>query len=226
MRNPAFFLSATLCSALSLVCSATAATLTGKAEIIDGDTLSIGAVVVRISGIDAAELGQSCALPRGGNWNCTQAAADRLAELTTGKDLVCDALGNDPYGRILATCFADGVDVGGQLVGEGLAWAFVRYSDVYVDTEARARAAGIGVWQAETQAPWDYRADRWERAAEASPRPGCPIKGNIAKGGEHIYHTPWSPWYSRTRIDEAQGERWFCDEAEAGAAGWRAAHFR
>lgn len=225
MRTPVL-LSATLVIALSLSGAAAAATLTGSAEVIDGDTLSIGAVVVRINGIDAAELGQSCALPRGGNWNCSEVAVDRLAELTAGKELVCDALGNDPYGRIIATCFADGVDVGAHLVGEGLAWAFVRYSDVYVDIEGRARAAGIGVWQAETQTPWYYRADRWERAAEASLRPGCPIKGNIAQDGERIYHTPWSPWYGRTRIDVAKGERWFCDEAEAVAAGWRAARFR
>ncbi len=54
----------------------------------------------------------------------------------------------------------------------------------------------------------------------------CPIKGNISKTGERIYHTPWSPWYSRTKINEATGERWFCDESEAAAAGWRAARFR
>ena len=52
---------------------------------------------------------------------------------------------------------------------------------------------------------------------------GCPIKGNIARDGERIYHTPWSPWYGRTQISAAKGERWFCDEGAAQAAGWRAA---
>jgi hypothetical protein len=61
---------------------------------------------------------------------------------------------------------------------------------------------------------------------DASPHRGCPIKGNINDEGEHIYHTPWSPWYSRTKINETKGERWFCDEAEAMAAGWRPARFR
>ncbi len=36
-----------------------------------------------------------------------------------------------------------------------------------------------------------------------------------------IYHMPWSPWYDRVRIDDSRGERWFCSEAEALAAGWR-----
>jgi hypothetical protein len=34
---------------------------------------------------------------------------------------------------------------------------------------------------------------------------------------------PWSPWYARVKIDVSRGERWFCSEAEALAAGWRPA---
>jgi endonuclease YncB( thermonuclease family) len=56
----------------------------------------------------------------------------------------------------------------------------------------------------------------------SSPPPGaCHIKGNISDSGR-IYHVPGSPAYERTKIDEAKGERWFCSEAEARAAGWRA----
>ena len=47
------------------------------------------------------------------------------------------------------------------------------------------------------------------------------IKGNIGSGGDRIYHTPDSPYYERTRIDESEGERWFCTEAAAVAFGWR-----
>ncbi|WP_445081443.1 sunset domain-containing protein [Paracoccus versutus] len=48
----------------------------------------------------------------------------------------------------------------------------------------------------------------------------------MSNKGERIYHTPWSPAHAKTRIDESRGERWFCDEAEAIAAGWRAARWR
>jgi hypothetical protein len=48
------------------------------------------------------------------------------------------------------------------------------------------------------------------------------IKGNISGDGERIYHTPESPFYSRTEIDVTAGEQWFCTVAEAEAAGWRA----
>jgi hypothetical protein len=49
----------------------------------------------------------------------------------------------------------------------------------------------------------------------------CAIKGNINGRGERIYHVPGGRYYSATRIDPLWGERWFCSEADAVAAGWR-----
>lgn len=52
----------------------------------------------------------------------------------------------------------------------------------------------------------------------------CRIKGNVSQdGGERIYHLPGQEFYDVTNIDPAYGERWFCTEAEARAAGWRKA---
>lgn len=52
----------------------------------------------------------------------------------------------------------------------------------------------------------------------------CNIKGNISiNTGEHIYHMPGQPYYAATRISPQYGERWFCSEADARAAGWRKA---
>jgi endonuclease YncB( thermonuclease family) len=48
----------------------------------------------------------------------------------------------------------------------------------------------------------------------------CLIKGNISENGR-IYHVPGGRYYQRTQIDETKGERWFCTEEEARAAGWR-----
>jgi hypothetical protein len=70
------------------------------------------------------------------------------------------------------------------------------------------------------QEPEAFRAVR--NAAPAAPDPACNIKGNISGNGR-IYHRPGNRDYERTVINEAQGERWFCSEAEARAAGWRAA---
>ena len=53
----------------------------------------------------------------------------------------------------------------------------------------------------------------------------CLIKGNVSYGtGERIYHVPGQAYYDATVINEDHGERWFCTEAEARAAGWRKSH--
>jgi hypothetical protein len=57
--------------------------------------------------------------------------------------------------------------------------------------------------------------------ASTPPHPDCVIKGNVSARGERIYHLPGTRAYAVTRIDEARGERWFCTEAEARAAGFR-----
>jgi endonuclease YncB( thermonuclease family) len=203
--------------------TAALAEIRGRPEILDADTFDVGLVRIRLHGIDAPEIGQRCVEPGGGTWDCGAAAVQRLQELVSDGGLVCTGRERDPYGRVIASCTAEGRDIADVLVGEGLAWAYTDYSDDYADEEAAARAAGLGIWRAETQTAWDFRADRWQRAAAVAPRPNCPIKGNISTRGDHIYHTPWSKYYSRTKIDERQGEAWFCNEAEAEAAGWRPA---
>jgi len=57
-------------------------------------------------------------------------------------------------------------------------------------------------------------------AAPAAPS-SCNIKGNIAADGEKIYHLPGDRYYDRTEISPEKGERYFCTEADAVAAGWR-----
>lgn len=56
------------------------------------------------------------------------------------------------------------------------------------------------------------------QAQEAS---ACNIKGNVSTRGERIYHVPGQKYYQETRISASHGERWFCSEEEARAAGWR-----
>ena len=61
-------------------------------------------------------------------------------------------------------------------------------------------------------------------ASHLAPSPACVIKGNISIGsGRHIYHLPGHRYYNETVISPQYGERWFCSEAEAQAAGWEAA---
>lgn len=55
----------------------------------------------------------------------------------------------------------------------------------------------------------------------AQENAACNIKGNVSTQGERIYHVPGQKYYDDTRISASHGERWFCSEEEARAAGWR-----
>lgn len=56
------------------------------------------------------------------------------------------------------------------------------------------------------------------------PLIGCNVKGNVSYStGERIFHVPGQEDYWATRISLFRGERWFCSEASARAAGWRRA---
>mgnify|MGYP006273720205 CR=1 FL=1 len=194
----------------------------GTPRVVDGDTLDVGGHVVRIHGIDAPEAAQRCPGGPPRLRACGDVAARALTALVNGERTRCEVGGFDGYDRAIATCFVDGVDVGRALVRDGLAMAFVRYSDDYAEDEAQAREANRGLWRTDWQAPWDFRVQRWQSATQQAPK-GCPIKGNISQDGDRIYHTPWgSQWYGRTRISPGKGERWFCSEREALDAGWRA----
>ena len=210
--------SLTAIAALSLtVCPAVA----GEFRVVDGDTIKADGVSYRLEGIDAPEAGQTCARAGGGTWACGKAATARMERMILGREVSCEPFGKDGYGRILAVCKSGATNVNELMVREGLAWAFRKYSSTYIAIEGEARSERRGVWQADTETPWDFRARRWQAAKQVAPTE-CPIKGNINDKGERIYHAPWSPWYERTRVSTEKGERWFCTEAEAIAAGWRA----
>lgn len=207
---------------LSLAESPLLTTFAGSAVVIDGDTLEIGGTHIRLEGIDAPESDQSCKDARGADWPCGRQASRYLSQLSAGADVACDSTGLDKYGRMLAICYANGVEMNAEMVRSGFARAFVKYSMLYVNDEQAASQAGIGIWQGAAETPWDYRHKRWQTADVPAPA-SCAVKGNISRKGL-IYHGPWSPWYSNVIIDERRGERWFCSEADAEAAGWRAAH--
>jgi len=195
--------------------------LSGRATVIDGDTLEIAGERVRLEGIDAPEASQACGRAKGGTWSCGHAATAELKRLVAGRRIDCLPAGRDTYGRVLGWCSIDGRDINELMVRSGHAWAFVRYSARYQNSEAEARAAKRGIWQGEAEPAWAFRAGRWQVAETGAPK-GCPIKGNVTQNG-HIYHMPWSPWYAKVVIEPEKGEHWFCSEAEAAAAGFRPA---
>ena len=200
-----------------------AADLTGQASVIDGDTIDIHGERIRILDIDAPESRQTCTKPDGTEWRCGQQAALALADWIGQRPVTCASDSRDKYGRALARCVVAGEDVATWLAVNG--WT-VPYRDckceVVRDAAGKAKVAGVGIWSGAFVMPWDFRhGQQGTGTNDNAPAAGCQIKGNISASGERIYHLPGGAYYDATKIDPAKGERWFCSEAEAQAAGWR-----
>ncbi len=127
------------------------AVFNGPFHAVDGDTLSIGGLRMRLRGIDAPEMKQRCG---GGDsqWACGVSARKALQAMAA-TDAVCSAHGTDKYRRRLVRCTLGGKDVGATLVRGGFA---VAYGD-YTHEEAEARAERRGIWSGPFERPEDWR---------------------------------------------------------------------
>ncbi len=208
-----------LVAVLCLLAAPALADVTGPATVIDGDTLEVQGQRIRLHGIDAPESRQLCRLD-GKPWQCGRDVAAALAEKIARRPVTCEDLGRDRYKRIIARCAVAGEDIESWMVVNGWAVAYRRFSLDYVGQEADARAARRGIWASKFVPPWEWRRGKRIAANDNAPDQ-CRIKGNISRSGERIYHAPGGQYYDRTKIDPSKGERWFCSEAEAIAAGWR-----
>lgn len=136
-----------------------AESLTGRATVIDGDTIEIHGKRIRLTGIDSPEDDQLCQRD-GHDYRCGQVAANSLADLLGAKTVVCVDHGRDRYGRVLGQCRLGGTDLGRWMVQQGHALAYRRYSTDYIGDEDHARVARAGMWSGNFIPPWEYRAGK------------------------------------------------------------------
>lgn len=124
----------------------------GVAKVNDGDSITLGTERIRLLGIDAPEYGQVCRR-NGVDYACGRQARDALARLVEGRDVACSGWERDRYGRLLAVCTANGVELNRSQVERG--WA-VAYGDYEAD-ERIARQNRVGLWAGEFERPRQWR---------------------------------------------------------------------
>lgn len=149
-------------AALLSATSARAADLSGIAEVIDGDSLRVGANEVRLAGVDAPEWSQECKVGRA-TWRAGQEAAAWLKSRIEGRPVYCAVSAVDRYQRKVATCFVEGVDINAELVAAGWAVAYRKYSARYIPQEEAAKAAALGIWRGRCDLPSEWRTNHHER---------------------------------------------------------------
>lgn len=141
-------------------------------RVRDGDSFyladRLGRVFeIRLHGIDAPEIDQTCIVNRR-ETACGEEAADRLRELVLDREVTC--LGRAvTFGRLAAQCFVGGADIAAALVRDGQAIAYRSFSQDYVDAEEEARQRRRGIWRGSMESPACFRRPR----AAGCP---CPIQ--------------------------------------------------
>jgi len=135
-------------------------------RVFDGDTLEVlvgrQPVRVRLAGIDTPERGQPWA----------ERSKQALSQRVFRKAVRINEVDVDRYGRTVGEVYADNVCVGCELVREGHAWVYRRFSDdpVLLGLEAEARAARRGLWslpEAQRVPPWQWRKQHRSRERAA-----------------------------------------------------------
>jgi len=129
--------------------------ITGKARVIDGDSLRLGSAEVRLKDIDAPEGRQTCTRD-GREWDCGEEARRVLTALIGGQPVTCRSVERDKHRRYLGYCSAGGVDLNRAMVERGFAVSFGGYREA----ERVARDGRRGLWAGEFERPQQWRHER------------------------------------------------------------------
>ena len=127
--------------------------LSGKVvSIHDGDTITVlqdkRQIKVRLFGIDAPELKQTYG----------KKSKQFLANLIAGEVVEVEENGKDKYKRTIGTIYLNGADINAQMVANGYAWAYRKFSKKYTAQESKAKSQKLGLWQdKEPIPPWVFR---------------------------------------------------------------------
>jgi len=162
-------------------------------QVIDGDSLVIHGQHIRLHGIDAPETEQTCLDVNARFWDCGKAATAHLKTIVAGKIVTCIPVDRDVYGRTVATCSVDDIDLGGAMVSAGLAIDYDRFSrGRYRAAENEARAAGRGIWSGKFVSPKQWRAER-KKSSVLQSRGAYRVVSTCVRTGSLRLHSSYVP---------------------------------
>ena len=131
----------------------------GKVKIIDGDTIHIEKNKIRLHGIDAPEIDQTCTI-KDKVWNCGIESSLELKKLILDNNISCVVSDIDKYNRYIAECFINNKNINKLMVRNGWAIAYRYYSLDFVEDEKLAEKDKIGLWQGQFQEPYLFRKSK------------------------------------------------------------------
>jgi micrococcal nuclease len=209
------------------------------AKVVDGDTIDImingKTERLRLIGINTPEVVD----PRKTVECFGREASDNAKKLLSGQEVRVKADSTqddrDKYGRQLRYVWRrDGLFYNLEAIKDGYAYEYTyqlpyTYQKDFKAAQKNAQEKKLGLWADGACGEKNIKPVNTNNLITGA----CVIKGNISSNSSasakttadeaKIYHLPECAYYKQTVIDESKGEKWFCSEAEAIAAGWRKA---
>lgn len=130
-------------------------------QVIDGDTIILNNLRIRLQGIDAPELKQQCQnIKTMKFYNCGIAAKEYLIELIRGKEIACTDEGIDKYKRQLSYCYLKDLNINREMIKRGHAIAYLRYDKYFLLDEIEAKWNKAGIWSTKFVIPELWRKSK------------------------------------------------------------------
>lgn len=129
----------------------------GYARALTGAMIDIEGLHVKLLGIEAPYMQQTCTDKFGQGYLCGQKARDWLQNWVQNKVIKCHIISPENNGRATGVCFSEGYDVAAVTVNAGWAVAYTKNTDIYVPYEHQAGTNKRGLWAGTFYKPWDWK---------------------------------------------------------------------
>lgn len=131
--------------------------MTGGVGVISGDTLTMNGRVVKLFGVAAPDISQTCADMTGRGYKCGQQSIAWLGGWLADHEVKCHIVNEDERGILSGVCMLGPYDIGAALVNSGWAVADIRQTQIYIPYQNQALNNKRGLWQGEFYMPWDWQ---------------------------------------------------------------------
>lgn len=132
--------------------------ISNNVRVVDGDSIVIDNIKVRLQGIDAPELKQRCNNKVTHKlYACGEGSKSYLITLINYNTVKCLKEGIDRYNRVLAYCYVGEINLNKEMVSSGNAVAYRKYDPSFIEYEEQARGNKIGIWASEFEEPEKWR---------------------------------------------------------------------
>lgn len=128
-----------------------------RVRVIDGDTLDLEGVKVRLKGIDAPEIKQLCRKDKN-IFNCGELAKRSLEALILDKVVSCNKSSIDKYGRYISYCTNGDKSLNHEMIKHGLAYTYMNHNAILALSEYKACFMQSGLWSGKFDKPWKWRS--------------------------------------------------------------------